>query len=80
MSAFEAAYDRIDGFCQWLVEGEVLPSPPESTELDLIQTLHAADEHGPLFDSDREPASVDHRELCADDWPGRALRPPVRSR
>ncbi len=61
--AFEAAYDRIDGFCQWLVEGEILPAIPESTELDLIQTLHADGEHGPLFDSDREPADEEHREL-----------------
>jgi hypothetical protein len=62
--AFESAYDRIDGFCQWLVEGEILPSAPESTELELVQTLHAAGEHGPLFDSDREPATEEHRELA----------------
>ena len=62
--AFESAYDRIDGFWQWLVEGEVLPAPPESTELELVQTLHADGEHGPLFDADREPAGVEHRELA----------------
>ena len=63
-SAFEAAYDRIDGFCQWLIEGEVIPAAPESTELDLVQTLAATGVHGPLFDSDSEPATDEHRELA----------------
>lgn len=62
--AFEAAYDRIEGFCEWLVDGEVLPAPPESTELELTQSLHATGGHGVLFDADREPASDEHRELA----------------
>jgi hypothetical protein len=63
-AAFEAAYDRIDGFCQWLIDGEVIPTAPDSTELDLVQTLQAHRDHGPLFDSDREPATDEHRELA----------------
>jgi hypothetical protein len=63
-SAFEAAYDRIDAFCQWLVEGELIPAPPESTELELVQTLPAEGTAGPIFGLDREPADDEHRELA----------------
>lgn len=62
--AFERAYDRIEGFCQWLVEGEVIPALPDSMDLEPAQTLTADGEHGPLFDVDREPAGEEHREFA----------------